>query len=95
MGRALFALVTLQTKLLTQSIFVKTYYQVASNEDDRNAHLPALLDHFVALLHVCRNVVLGVGYFIFSKKLLCHVTEMAGRSAVNGYWLHTHVHASF
>lgn len=71
-------------KELGELALVKTHNHIFANEDDRNAHLAALINHLLTLLHVCCDIEFVVGDIVLLKEFLCHLAEMTGRGSVNG-----------
>jgi len=57
------------------------------HQEDRYAHLAALLDHFLALLKIACDIVLSVLNVALLKKFLSHLAEVTGWCAVNCYVL--------
>lgn len=71
-------------------LLIETDDHLVADEYDWNAHLAALLYHFLALLDVSCNVVFRVLDIVRLKKLLAHLAKMAGRGGVNSYGLLFH-----
>ena len=74
-----------QAKGGREPFLVKTDNHLIADKDDRHTHLARFLDRFLALFQVMRNVVFGVSDTSPFKKILGHLTEVAGRGAVNSY----------
>ena len=49
----------------------------------RYSHLAALLDHFLALHEIAREVILSKLDVILIKEFFCRVAEMASRCGIN------------
>lgn len=80
------------TKKLVEATLIETDDHLLADEYDRNAHLAALLDHLLTLLHISGDVVLRIGHVVFLKVLLAHLAEVTGRGGVDGNGL---VHGDF
>jgi hypothetical protein len=71
---------------LRQPLLIKAHNELISHEDDGDAHLAALLDHFLTFFHVGGNVVLGICNVILGEEFLRHLAKVARWGAVNGDW---------
>jgi hypothetical protein len=67
-----------------EPLLVKTDNQIVADKDDGHAHLTRLLNHFLALLEIMRDIVFGIVDALILQKILCHLAEVTGRRAVNG-----------
>ena len=73
----------LEPKEFNKLSLVEADDHVVTNEDDRNAHLAALVDHFLALLHVVRHVMFRVRDIVLLEELLAHLAKVTGWRGVN------------
>src|SRR5690606_3497528 len=71
------------TQKLDELVLIEPDNHVVADEDDRNAHLAALINHLLALLHVGCNVMLRVCDVVLLEELLAHLAEVTGGGGVN------------
>lgn len=71
-------------KELVETLLIEAYDHLVADEDYRDAHLTALVDHLLALLHVGCDIELGVGNIVCLEVLLAHLAEVAGWGGVDG-----------
>lgn len=80
----------LEPEKLDKLPLVEADDHVVTDEDNRYAHLAALINHLLALLHIVRNVIFRVRDIVLLKELLAHLAEVAGWGGVNGDSLLVH-----
>ena len=66
-----------------EPLLVKTDNHLIANEDNRHAHLARLLNHFLTLLKVVRDIKFGISNALALKEIFGHLAEVAGRRTVN------------
>lgn len=74
----------LEPKKLDELTLVEADDHIVTDEYNRHAHLAALVDHLLALLHVVRYVVFRVCNVVLLEELLTHLAEVTGWGGVNG-----------
>lgn len=74
----------LEPKKLDELPLVEADDHVVSNEYNWYAHLAALINHFLALLHVVGHVMFRVCNVVLLEELLAHLAEVTGWGGVNG-----------
>jgi hypothetical protein len=74
----------LDTERVGNDFFVESDDELVSDLDDWYAHLVGLIDHFLALLEIRRDVVFGIRDIVGLEEILGQAAEVAGRGAVNG-----------
>ena len=70
---------------LAQTVFVEADNEIVVYGDDRYAHLTAFLYHFLTLGQIGSDIVIGEGYMVCGKEVLCRVAEVTGRCRINSY----------
>lgn len=68
---------------LNELPLVETNNHVVSDEYNGYAHLAALINHFLTLLHIGCNIVLRVRNVILLEELLAHLAEVTSWGGVN------------